>query len=449
MELELITGRMQAGALLGILQNSAAPRLGYNSGTMNELDHIPPPADKRIAIHVKPAAERALRRGHPWLFDGSIRRQSHAGRPGDLAVIFDSRDRFLAIGLYDPDSPIRVRVLHHGQPMKIDADWFRSRLAAAFELRSGLPDTGTTGYRLLHGENDGLPGLVIDRYGDSGVLRLDTGAWLPYLAQMMSAALDLKPFRRFVLSVSRNLRSSPAALHGLKDGCLLFGPPLDGPVLFLENGLRFEADLVRGQKTGFFLDQRENRSLLELLVAGDSGLRRLLNVFAYTGAFGVYAARGGADHLVNVDISESALNGAERNLELNKDQWAVSSIAHQMVKGDAFKIMSTFTQDERLFDVVVIDPPSFARKREEVDHAQRAYTRLVQLGLSLLRPHGLLVMSSCSSRVDAKTFFDLVNRSAEQIGRPLEEITRTENPMDHPVSFPEGAYLKCLFARAP
>lgn len=432
-----------------VIERSAARRLGYNPGVMNALAHIPRPSAKRIAIHVKPAAERALRRGHPWLFEGSIRRQSHAGQPGDLAVVFDARDRFLAIGLYDPDSPIRVRVLHHGRPTKIDADWFRSKLAAAFEIRSALLDTATTGYRLLHGENDGLPGLVVDRYDDSAVMRLDTAVWLPYLPMVVPAVLEQIPFRRLILRVSRNLQRSPATLQGLTDGYLLHGAPVYAPILFHENGLRFEADLAHGQKTGFFLDQRENRSLLESLIDFDSGLRQMLNVFAYSGAFGVYAARGGADYLMNIDISESALNSAERNLQLNKENWAAPSITHEMVRGDAFMLMSTLAQDGRLFDVVVIDPPSFARKREEVDQALRAYTRLVQLGLSLLRPHGLMVMSSCSSRVDAKTFFDLVNRSARQIGRPLEEISRTENPVDHPVSFPEGAYLKCLFARAP
>ncbi|UCG24803.1 MAG: 23S rRNA (cytosine(2499)-C(5))-methyltransferase, partial [Chloroflexota bacterium] len=135
---------------------------------MESLAHIPPPAERRIAVRVKPAAEKAIRRGHPWLFDDSIRRQSYQGRAGDLAVIFDGRDRFLAVGLYDPESPIRIRVLHHGRPATIDAGWFRERMAAAFDLRRNLFDSSTTGYRLLHGENDGLPGLVIDRYGDAG-----------------------------------------------------------------------------------------------------------------------------------------------------------------------------------------------------------------------------------------------------------------------------------------
>jgi 23S rRNA (cytosine1962-C5)-methyltransferase len=415
---------------------------------MDYLAHIDVPTGKRIALRVKPAAERALRQGHPWLFDHSIRRQSHDGRPGDLAVVFDAKDRFLAIGLYDPDSPIRVRVLHSGPPATIDAGWFRARLSQAFAGRKSLLDTATTGYRLLHGENDGLPGLVLDRYGDFGVVRLDTAAWLPYLAQVMAEALALVPLQGLVLRLSRRLQDRPESLHGLQDGQLLAGTMPDQPVLFSENGLHFEADLVRGQKTGFFLDQRDNRAMLEKLIGQDSRLRRVLNTFAYTGAFGVYAARAGAKQLTNVDASEAALDAAERNLARNRDQWASPGISHNAICGDAFAVLEDLSARGRVFDVVVIDPPSFATKSAQVDGARSAYRRLVQLGLVVLRPQGLLVMSSCSSRIPAGDFFDLLTRAAVEAGRPLLEVARSGHPLDHPIGFPEGAYLKCLFARA-
>ena len=431
-----------------IIEDSALSSSRYNHCTMKSLAHIPPATEKRIAVRVKPAAERALRRGHPWIFDQSIRRQSHEGRTGDVAVVFDDRDRFLAIGLYDPDSPIRIRVLHQGQPVMIDDDWYRAQLKTAFDLRNDLPDSGTTGYRLLHGENDGLPGLVIDRYGDSCAVRLDTAAWLPHLAQVLPQVLELVPFRRMILRLSRRVQSQPARLYGLKDGHLLFGPPPERPASFLENGLRFEADLVQGQKTGFFLDQRDNRSLLEAHISRDESLHRLLNVFSYTGAFAVYAARAGADELTNVDSSDIALAGAERNLQLNKDQWASETTSHKTISGDAFEVLDALVADGREFDVVVIDPPSFASSNNEVGRAQGAYRRLTQLGLALLRPQGLLVVASCSSRIDAATFFDVVNRSAKRAGRPLQEVARTSYAHDHPIGFPEGAYLKCLFARA-
>ncbi len=414
---------------------------------MDSLAHIEAPTNKRIAVHVKPAAERALRQGHPWLFDRSIRSQSREGNSGELAVIFDARDRFLAIGLYDSDSPIRVRILHHGQPAQIDAAWFRSKLSQAFARRSSLLNTATTGYRLLHGENDGLPGIVLDRYGDSGVVRLDTAAWLPYLAQVLTQVLALAPFERLVLRLSRRAQDRPENLHGLQDGQMLMGELTGRPVLFKENGLRFEADLVRGQKTGFFLDQRDNRGRLESLISQDSRIRLLLNTFAYTGGFSVYAARAGASHITDVDASEAALAAAARNLALNRDQWALSDVSHDAICGDAFAVLEDLSSAGKQYDAVVIDPPSFASRNEQVPRALGAYRRLAKLGLALLRPRGLFVMSSCSSRIEAGDFYDLVSQVARETGRPLKEIARSGHPLDHPIGFPEGAYLKCLFGR--
>lgn len=414
---------------------------------MDSLAHIELPSNKRIALRVKPAAERALRQGHPWLFEQSIRRQSRGGRSGDLAVVFDAKDRFLAIGLYDPDSPIRVRVLHHGLPAKIDAAWFQAKLRQAFARRMPLRDAATTGYRLLHGENDGLPGIVLDRYGDSGVVRLDTAAWLPHLDQVLTEVLALMPLDRLVLKLSRRLQDGSGAPHGLQDGQVLVGAPPARPVLFSENGLRFEVDLLRGQKTGFFLDQRDNRAMLETLISQDDQLRQVLNIFAYTGAFSVYAARAGASHLTNIDASEAALDAAARNLALNRDQWALPDVKHEAICGDAFATLEDLSAAGKHFDVVIIDPPSFANKNAQVARARHAYHRLAKLGLVLLRQQGLLLMSSCSSRIAAGEFFDLVTHAAGEAGRPLLEIARSGHPLDHPIGFPEGAYLKCLFAR--
>ena len=414
---------------------------------MKSLANLPPPANKRIAIRVKPAAERALRRGHPWLFDHSIRRQSREGAPGDLAVVFDAKDRFLAIGLYDPNSPIRVRILQHNQPANIDGDWFRDRLERAIGKRHHFLGTDTTGYRLVHGENDGLPGVVLDRYADSGVVRLDTAAWLPHLDLLLSNALELVSLQRLVLRLSRKLQDQETSLHGLQDGQPLFGTLPDQPIVFSENGLQFEADLVHGQKTGFFLDQRENRSALESIIKNDGRLKSMLNTFAYSGGFSVYAARAGAVHVTNIDASQEALDTAERNLILNQEQWT-AAVTNESLRGDAFVILEDLYRRGRRFDVVVIDPPSFAKSSHQVSRAKGAYRRLTKLGLSLLNANGLFVMCSCSSRIGATTFFDLVNAAASEAGRPLMEIARTGHPADHPISFPEGAYLKTLFSTA-
>ena len=409
------------------------------------LTTLPAPAEKRIALRISPAAERAIRSGHPWLFANAIRQQSHDGRSGDLAVIFDRKRRFLAIGLYAPASPIRVRILAQGQPTKIDADWFLYKLETAVEQRLSLLQTNTTGYRLVHGENDGLPGLVIDRYGENYVLKLYTTAWVPHLPALLRGLLAVAQPTRIILRLSRFAQRQHDALFGLADGQLLFGKPLKKSVRFLENGLYFEADVVQGQKTGFFLDQRDNRARVEKLAAG----KRVLNVFAYTGGFSLYAARGGAKEVVSLDISQPALANAMRNFKLNRAHEVVAAAEHELLVGDAFLTMKQLIENGRRFEMVIIDPPAFAKRQDEVERALSAYGRLVRLGLKLLRSGGILVMASCSSRVNADQFFELVHKTAVGVGRPLQEIERTGHALDHPIAFPEGAYLKCLFAIAP
>jgi 23S rRNA (cytosine1962-C5)-methyltransferase len=406
---------------------------------------------RRIAVRVTPWAERALRRGHPWLFETGIRQQSHAGRPGDLAVVFNRARRFLAVGLYDPHSSIRVRVLQHGRPATIDREWFRARLSSAAERRAPLlaspPGAATTGYRLVHGENDGFPGLVIDRYERTWVLKIYTPAWVPHLRDVLAALEESVtiPVERVVLRLGRAVLEQPQALYGLRDGSILRGPALEGPLLFRENGLCFEVDPVHGQKTGFFLDQRDNRARVERLAAG----KLVLNLFAYTGGFSIYAARGGARHIVSLDASEPALAAAVHNMAHNRTIPAVAAASHEIVIGDAFDGLARLRKSGQRFDLVIVDPPAFAQRQAQVAQALSAYARLTRLSLGVLAPGGILVQASCSSRVDAQAFFEVVQRAAAQVGRPLREIERSGHALDHPIAFKEGAYLKCLFAVAP
>jgi 23S rRNA (cytosine1962-C5)-methyltransferase len=386
-----------------------------------------------------------MRQGHPWLFDQAIQHQSHDGGPGNLAVIFNHKRRFLAVGLYDPHSPIRVRVLQHNEPATIDCDWFKSKLTAAAQLRAPLQNGATTGYRLVHGENDGLPGLVIDRYAGTLVIKLYTAAWIPHLRDVCAALADVAPAERWVLRLSRTTQKQSQYLFGLGNGMLLFGPNLNGPILFQENGLTFESDPLHGQKTGFFLDQRDNRARVEKLAGGKS----VLNIFAYTGGFSVYAARGGARHVVSVDMSAPALEAAARNFARNQQIPNVAAVSHQMIAKDAFNGLAQMGQHQRRFDMVIIDPPMFAQNQSQVAQALSAYKKLTCLGLDVLNPGGILVQASCSSRIDAKLFFSTVHRAARQAGRPLHEFERTGHPPDHPITFKEGTYLKCLFAVAP
>jgi 23S rRNA (cytosine1962-C5)-methyltransferase len=323
--------------------------------------------------------------------------------------------------------------------------WLRGRLAAAVEARSPLLTAGTTGYRLVHGENDGLPGLVIDRYDSTLVFKLYTAAWVPRLAEVLVAVAELVPASSVVLRLTRTVAARPEFLNGLVDGAVLAGRAVDRPVVFLENGLRFESDVVRGQKTGFFLDQRENRARVESLAAG----RRTLNVFAYTGGFTLFAARGGAPEVLSVDLSQGALAAVERNFALNRGVLTVAAALHAELAGDAFAVLHALQRQGRRFDLVIVDPPAFAKAAGEAATALTGYRRLTELALGVTAPGGLLVQASCSSRVPAPVFFDAVRGAAARAGRPLRELTRTGHALDHPVRFPEGTYLKCLFAEAP
>jgi 23S rRNA (cytosine1962-C5)-methyltransferase len=405
---------------------------------------VPAPSTQRLAVRVTRDAQRQIRGGHPWLFDASITAANHAGQPGDIAVVFDQERRFVAIGLYDPESPIRVRLLHQGKPVTIDEAWWGARLDAAIDRRSGLVERGdTTGYRVIHGENDGFGGLVLDRYASTLVLKIYSAAWLPWLATLLPLIVDRLAPERVVLRLSRGLQRRDT--FGLDDGTTLFGTAPLGPVRFLENGLTFEADVIAGMKTGHFLDQRDNRQRVRELARG----ARVLDMFAATGGFTVYAASGGATHVHSVDLSPGAIATTERNLAHNRAVVAVRSLDHRATVGDAFDVMASLARARERYDIVVVDPPSFAAKSADVERALSAYRRLTEMAVALVEPGGLLVQSSCSSRIDAEEFFATVTTAAARAGRRLVERERTTHAVDHPVGFAQGAYLKTLFATVP
>lgn len=411
---------------------------------MPELRDLPRPSGQRLAVRVTPDALRRVRSGHPWLFDHSITSVSHPGSPGDLAVVFDDDRRFAAIGLFDPASPMRVKVLHHGKPATVDAAFWTARLQRALEVRRPLLDRGdTTGMRLVNGENDGMPGFVLDRYDRVLVAKLYTAAWVPHLADVVPAIEQVFRPEAVVLRLARSIDA--ADLHGLEEGDALVGLPPDGPVLFTEHDLWFEADVTRGQKTGHFLDQRDNRAMVRRASAG----AEVLDVFASTGGFTVHAAAGGATSVTAIDLSAPTLAVADRNLALNRGLPTVAACRFDPVVGDAFREMEALGRRGRRFDVVVVDPPSFAQRNHETQRALAAYTKLTALALRVLRPGGLLVQCSCSSRVAAEDFHTAVARAASSAGRPLANPKRTSHAVDHPVTFPEGAYLKAVIARVP
>jgi len=404
------------------------------------------PAGKRHALRVNAPTEHRLRDGFPWVYHDGITEGGESAVSGDLGIVFDRKGRFLAAGLLDPDSPLRLRVLQASKPETIDGSWYSRRLSEALALRGPLLERArrTNGFRLVNGESDRFPGLVADRYADTVVVKLYTTAWIPHLAVVLDALVAVFPHERTVLRLNRSCIRSKPLLKGHFDGQVLRGPALSGPVVFQENGLRFEAEPVVGQKTGFFLDQRDNRARV-----GDlSGGLDVLNVFSYTGGFSLYAARGGARSVTSVDISRPATDAAERNFALNRTDRSVAACRHEGVCQDAFQVLEGYARARRQFDLVILDPPMFAQSSAQVDQALQAYARLTHAGLSVLRPGGILVQASCSNRVSPGDFFRCIHHAADQAGRPLTEIERTGHALDHPVTFPDGDYLKCLFARA-
>ena len=425
----------------------------------------------RLKLTITAAAESIVRGGHPWIYSDSVRTQSRAATAGELVVIYDRKDKFLAVGLFDPDSPLRVRVLHAGKPATLDDAWWKMRLTTTLARREGIADAQTNGLRLINGESDGWPGLVLDRYDATLVLKLYTAAWLPWLGRVrdLVVARASRPCElehtgetpvplpeRVVLRLSRNIQSvaadvrrraadisSPPPPHvgGYKDGQIIHGPALEGVVTFLETGIRFESDVLRGQKTGFFLDQRENRRRVETFAAGAD----VLNAFSFSGGFSLYAARGGAKSVTDLDISSHALAAAERNFKLNLAHPKIAQCQHTAIQADVFEWIERAKPAQ--FDVVILDPPSLAKREAERVGAIQAYGKLAANGIRLLRPRGVLVAASCSAHVSAEEFFSAVRGAARNSGRRFEELGTALHAPDHMATFPEAQYLKCIYLR--
>lgn len=403
----------------------------------------------RLAVRVKAKGARALRQGHPWLFEDSIEKISRDGKPGDVAVVFDHDKSLLGAGLYDNTSPVRVKILSFGaSKLPIGRDFFHKLCLEAKQLRHGKISADTNAWRLINGESDAFPGMVADKYADVLVLKVYTPAFIPWLGDIADCLFELYPeLRRLAIRFSREVqRMSDAVRFGLLDGTLFSPDSLawDGAVQFLENGIIFEADVQSGQKTGFFLDQRDNRAVVGKLVKGSS---KVLNLFSYSGGFSLYAARAGAAEVYSVDFNKHAIAAGCRNFALNANDRNTASCSHFGIVGDAFSVMDEFAKDKNIFDIVVVDPPSFAKSSAEKATAIKSYNRLAQSALKLIRKNGILVFASCSSRICADELFQGIHQVAASSGRPLVEFSRTSHAADHPAKFKESNYLKCLFAK--
>ena len=337
--------------------------------------------------------------------------------------------------------PFASRCCKPGSRARSTASSSLTSWQSAEKLRDPLISQGTTGYRLVYGESDGFPALVIDRYGETLVLKLYTTAWFAHLGELVAALQEALEFDALVLRLSRALQSdrlNVASLYGLRDGQQLIGETSE-PVQFVENGLLFAADVQRGHKTGFFFDQRDNRQHVRELAEG----QRVLDVYSYTGGFSVYAMAGGARSVTAIDVSQPALNDLQQNVARNGyDQARVD-----VLQADAFAGLRELIAARRKFGLVVVDPPAFANRRANMGDAVLAYRRLVELALQLIAQDGILVMGSCSSRINLEQFETLVTRAASVAGHDLQVFDSSTHALDHPIGFPEAAYLKALFCR--
>lgn len=394
-------------------------------------------SSQRLHLRLKPSAEARVRSGHPWIFSESIVAQNRPGKTGELAVIFDRNNKFLAAGFYDADSPIRTRIVHRGKPAQIDELFWERKLKESLARREGLFNAGTNAGRWINGESDGFPALVLDRYAETLVLKLYSAIWLSKVEEIAGMIQKILAPERLVLRLSRNIQAQ-AAKDGFEEGTILFGPVCTGPVRFLESGITFEADVVKGQKTGFFLDQRENRRIIGQTSRG----KKVLNAFSFSGGFSLYAASGGATAVTDCDISAHALESSRRNFALNQSP-TISNCRHDLVQADVFEWLERGS--EAAFDVVVLDPPSLARREAERERALKAYSRLACHGARITRRNGLLLCCSCSAHVGAEEFFKEVKAGMWKQGRPFSVLKTATEPADHHAEFPEAAYLKAIY----
>ncbi len=387
----------------------------------------------RSTIVLKPGREKSLQRRHPWVFSGAIHRVEGA-QPGGIVDILAHDGRFLARGYFNPRSQIRVRVLTWDEREPIDADFWRRRVTAAWQRRASPLVRGTgTAWRAIHAESDGLPGLIVDVYGPYLVVQVLTLGIETALNDILPALVEVAEPRGVLERSDVDVRHQEGLSPRVR---VLWGEAPPPRVEIEEDGHRFLVDVWKGHKTGFYLDQRVNRAIVAKWAAG----RDVLNAFAYTGGFAVYALAAGARHVLNVDTSADALALAAENLALNDfspDRWTNE-------EGDVFHVLRRYVTESRTFDMIILDPPKFATSKANVQRAARGYKDINRLAFLLLREGGILATFSCSGLVDPDLFQKIVFSAALDAGVDGHILAVLSQPPDHPIllTFPEGRYLK-------
>lgn len=380
-----------------------------------------------------------MRNRHPWIFSGAIKRIEGQGDDGDIVEVADSQGHFLARGYLNRRSQIAVRLLTWDEDEVVGKNFWRGRLERALASRQALAeDPHTNAYRLVNAESDLLPGLILDRYGDylaAQFLTLGIERWKAELVDLMADLLEPRGiYERSDMEVRE--KEGLAQISGL-----LHGEEPPDLVEITENGYRFLVDIKRGQKTGFYLDQRDNRQKLTRYCRG----KEVLNCFAYTGAFAVYAAAAGARRITNVESSAEALELARRNMALN----GFADRDDEYVEGDVFQVLREYRHQGRTFDLIILDPPKFAYSQDQVEAACRGYKDINLLAMQILAPGGILFTFSCSGLVSSDLFQKVLFAASVDAGRDVQVIEKLSQSSDHPIllTFPESEYLKGLVCR--
>jgi 23S rRNA (cytosine1962-C5)-methyltransferase len=384
-------------------------------------------------IYLRPGKDSSLRRFHPWVFSGAVARMDNGIEEGDVVRVIDASGQFIAVGHYQIGS-IAVRVLSF-HDIEINHTYWTARLTNAYHLRKslGLMTATNNTYRLVHGEGDGLPGLIIDMYGPTAVMQAHSVGMHLCRKQIAEALCEVmgEPLKAIYYKSETTL---PFKANLSDESGYLCGKQVND--VAMEYGLQFHIDWLKGQKTGFFVDQRENRHLLERYSAG----RTVLNMFCYTGGFSVYAMRGGAKEVHSVDSSARAIEVTDRNVALNFPE----ATNHYSYAEDAFKFLQNMDSDR--YDLIVLDPPAFAKHKEALRNALKGYTRLNAKAFERIRHGGILFTFSCSQAVNKEQFRLAVFTAAAQSGRFVRILHQLHQPADHPINIyhPEGEYLKGL-----
>lgn len=388
-------------------------------------------------LNLKPGRERSVLRRHPWIFDGAVEGLSGRARSGDTVDVVSADGRVLGRAAWSPDSRIRARVWSFDPAETIDDAFFKRRIAQALSRRADLPElAGQEGLRLLHAESDGLPGVICDCYGDTLVLALSSAGAEKWRDAIVGALIKATGCARIYERSDADLRT----LEGLAPRCgWLHGGEPDVPLVIEESGVRMGVDIVAGHKTGFYLDQRDNRQFCRQLARG----RRVLNCFCYTGGFSLQALAGGAASVLSIDSSGPALTSAANNLALNPE---LEPGREEWREADVFSELRALAAAGEEFDLIVLDPPKFAPSPAHAERAARAYKDINLYGFKLLSPGGILMTYSCSGGIGIELFQKIVAGAAQDAKVEARIVRRLSAAADHPVllDFPEGEYLKGL-----